>query len=159
MSATQPHSTDRDQPLEAEPTGPREIVLYEHSPALFRSNPIGFSLAVLLCLVVVGFVILLVWWIKSRGTVLTVTNERTILRTGILSKSLDEVWHRDVRNVVLEQRPMQRLFDVGRIAVSSAGQDDFEIVAEGIPFPGEVKRIIDESKLRAIQALERGAPA
>jgi uncharacterized membrane protein YdbT with pleckstrin-like domain len=159
MSKNEPLSTDADAPRDAEPIGPREIVLYKHSPSLFRSNPIGFSLAVLLCLVVVGIVILLVWWIRSRGTVLTVTNERTILRTGILSKSLNEVWHRDVRNVVLEQKPMQRLFDVGRIAVSSAGQDDVEISVDGIPFPGEVKRIIDESKLRAIQAAERGAPA
>jgi uncharacterized membrane protein YdbT with pleckstrin-like domain len=157
MNESRPLPTDADEPRAAEPTGSREIVLYKHSPALFRSNPVGFSLAVLLCLVVVGFVILLVWWIKSRGTVLTVTNERTILRRGILSKSLDEVWHRDVRNVVLEQRPMQRLFDVGRIAVSSAGQDDFEIAVDGIPFPGEVKRIIDESKLRAIQMAERDA--
>ncbi len=159
MSEGQFLTTDAGEPREAEPTGPREIVLYKHSPALFRSNPIGFSLAVLSCLVVVGFVILLVWWIRSRGTVLTVTNERTILRTGILSKSLNEVWHRDVRNVVLEQKPMQRVFDVGRIAVSSAGQDDVEIAVDGIPFPGEVKRIIDESKLRAIQAEERSAPA
>jgi uncharacterized membrane protein YdbT with pleckstrin-like domain len=159
MSESEPLSTDADEPREAEPTAKSEIVLYKHSPALFRSNPVGFSLAVLLCLVVIGIVILLVWWIRSRGTVLTVTNERTILRRGILSKSLNEVWHRDVRNVVLEQKPMQRVFDVGRIAVSSSGQDDVEIAVDGIPFPGEVKRIIDESKLRAIQALERGTPA
>ena len=159
MNEGQRQPAGTDEPREVDPAAPREIVLYKHSPALFRSNPVGFSVAVLLCLVVVGFVILLVWWIRSRGTVLTVTSERTILRKGILSKSLDEVWHRDVRNVVLEQKPMQRLFDVGRIAVSSAGQDDFEIAVDGVPFPNEVKRIIDESKLRAIQAAERSAPA
>jgi uncharacterized membrane protein YdbT with pleckstrin-like domain len=147
-----------ERPVPHEPT-PQETVHYKHSPAMFRSNPVGFSLAVLLSLVVVGLVILLVWWIRSRGTVLTVTSERTILRKGILSKSLNEVWHRDVRNVVLEQRPMERLFDVGRIAISSAGQEDVEIAVDGIPFPGEVKRIIDEAKLRVLQTPEAGAPA
>ena len=149
---------ERETQRVTEVPNPSEVVHYKHSPAMFRSNPVGFCVAVLLCLVVVGLVILLVWWIKSRGTVLTVTSERTILRTGILSKSLNEVWHRDVRNVVLEQRPLQRLFDVGRIAISSAGQEDVEISVEGIPFPGEVKRIIDAHKLRALQTPEAGAP-
>jgi uncharacterized membrane protein YdbT with pleckstrin-like domain len=142
-----------------EATLPQEAVLYKHSPAMFRGNPVLFCLCVLASLVVVGLVILLVWWIQSRGTVLTVTSERTILRKGILSKSLNEVWHRDVRNVLLNQRPLQRLFDVGRIAISSAGQEDVEIAVDGIPFPGEVKRIIDAAKMRAIQEREGGASA
>lgn len=148
-----------ERPTVTEATVPQEIELYKHSPAMWRGNPLLFCLAVLTSVVVVGLVILLVWWIRNRGTVLTVTSERTILRKGILSKSLNEVWHRDVRNVVLEQRPLQRLFDVGRIAISSAGQEDVEIAVDGIPFPGEVKRIIDSAKLRAIQAPESGASA
>jgi uncharacterized membrane protein YdbT with pleckstrin-like domain len=80
-----------------------ETTLYSENPSMFRNNPIGFIVTILLCLVGVGLVILLVWWLRSKATLLTVTDERTILRKGILSKSVNEVWHRDVRNVQLKQ--------------------------------------------------------
>ena len=90
--------------------------------------------------------IFIIWWIRNLGTTLTVTSMRTTLRKGLLSKSTSEVYHKDVRNVQVIQTAMQRLFDVGTIKISSAGQADFEIAVEGIHKPNRVKHIIDESK-------------
>ena len=128
----------------------RETELYKENPAMFRNDPLGFVLVLILCAVGIGFVFLIVWWIRIKGTLLTVTSERTILRKGLLSKSLNEVWHRDVRNVQLEQRPVQRLFGVGRIAISSAGQDGVEIAVDGVRDPERIKGIIDAHKLRTL---------
>ncbi len=114
-----------------------------------RNNPIGFALTVLLCAVGVGLIILLIWWLKTKATVLTVTNERTILRRGLLSKSLNEVWHQDVRNVRLSQTFWQRMFSTGTLEVSSAGQADVEIKVKGIPDPDDVKTIIDRFKMES----------
>ena len=128
---------------------PAETTLYCENPSMFRNNPLGFILTLILCLVGVGLIILLVWWLKSKATVLTVTDERTILRRGLLSKSLNEVWHQDVRNVRLSQSFWQRIFGTGTLEISSAGQSDVEIRVAGIPDPDEVKEIIDRHKMES----------
>ena len=123
-----------------------EHTLYESHPSMFRNRPVEFVLTAILCLVVVGILMMFTWWFKSKGTTLTVTNKRTTLRRGILSKSITEVWHSDVRNVVLEQTFFQRIFGVGMIGISSAGQSGMEISVSGIPDPDKVKQLIDERR-------------
>ena len=123
-----------------------EHTLYESNPSMFRNRPVEFVVTAILCLVVVGLVMMFVWWLKCKGTTLTVTNKRTSLRRGILSKSITEVWHSDVRNVLLEQSFFQRIFGVGMIGVSSAGQSGMEISVSGIPDPDRVKQLIDERR-------------
>ncbi|EMI26992.1 PH domain-containing protein [Rhodopirellula europaea] len=80
------------------------------------------------------------WTLLSRFTTLTVTDDRTIYREGIVSRDTSEVQHDDVRNIQLDQSFVQRLLNVGGIGISSSGQDDLEVVAKGLPHP---KRIID----------------
>lgn len=89
---------------------------------MFRNRPVYFVLGCLLCLVLVGIPIMVIWYLTCLCTRLTVTNQRTTLRHGLLSKHTNEVWHRDVRNVQIDQSFFQRIFGVGRIAISSSGQ-------------------------------------
>ncbi len=88
------------------------------------------------------------WWLQCKACKLTVTNDRTTLRRGLLAKNLTEVWHQDVRNVQLDQTFLQRIFDVGRVGISSAGQAEIEISVNGIPDPDRVKELIDEHRRR-----------
>ena len=126
-----------------------ERILYTASPVMIRNNPIGFVVAVFLCFFIIGIPILLVWYLRCLGTTLTVTNLRTTLRHGLLSKSTSEVWHKDVRNVRMQQSFFQRIFDVGTLAISSSGQADFEIAVSGIPNPANAKSIIDQNRTAA----------
>ena len=123
-----------------------EVTFYEQNPSMFRNRPVEFVLTCILCVVGVGIVMFIVWFLKCKGTTLTVTNHRTRLRRGILSKSVTEVWHRDVRNVQLDQTFFQRVFGVGTLGVSSAGQSEIEIKVSGIPNPDDVKEIIDRHR-------------
>lgn len=91
---------------------------------------------------IAGLVGLLAWWIQTMFRSLTVTNKRTIYRQGIISRRTNEVQHDDVRNIQVDQNFLQRLFNVGRIAVSSSGQDDLEIDVRGIPDPDGVAETI-----------------
>ena len=91
-----------------------EVTLYDENPSMFRNRPVEFIVTLVLCLVLVGFIIFLVWWMRCKGTQLTVTTERSSLRRGILSKSITEVWHQDVRNVQLDQTFFQRLWELDR---------------------------------------------
>ena len=126
-----------------------EVTYYEENPSMFRNQPVGFVLNCVLCVVGVGFIIFLVWWLKGKGTTLTVTSDRTRLRKGILSKSVTEVWHQDVRNVQLNQTFFQRILGVGTLGISSAGQSGVEIGVSGIPDPEMVKELIDKHRIRS----------
>ena len=146
-----------------------EKILYEAHPSMFRNHPVYFMLTCLLCVsglvlpflfsvswawrfieilvpLLIGLGVFFVWWLKIKGTTLTVTSQRTSCRRGILSKAISEVWHRDIRNVQLNQSLLQRILGVGTIGISSAGQNEVEINVSGIPDPEQVKRLIDENR-------------
>lgn len=140
-----------------------EEVLLVVRPAMFRSRPastVGLVLllfaagaaAVLLPLpfgIAGGAILLLVvlavagtWYLERMSTKLTVTNDRTTLVHGIFSREGNEVQHDDVRNLQVEQNVLERMMDVGRIKISSAGQGDVEIDAKHMPDPTDVAAIV-----------------
>ena len=120
-----------------------ETVLYHSHPAMFKNRPWSFILCLILSLVGIGLIIFLIWWIRTKGTELTVTDERVSLRKGILSKFTNDVYLTDIRNVQIYQTFWQRVFGVGSVAISSAGNDGIEIEVKGIPAPEKIKTIID----------------
>ena len=122
-----------------------ETTLYEANPSMFRNRPIWFIINIfLIAFFGLGLVILFFWWLKAKGTTITVTNERITLRTGILSKNTTEVYLSDVRNVQMKQGFLQRMFSVGSIGISSAGTGGIEISIHGIKSPEKIKEIVDQ---------------
>ena len=121
-----------------------EETLLEINPAMFRNRPIGFILSVILIAAAgAGLVILGIWWLTTKAATLTVTNKRTIQRTGLISKKTTEVLHRDVRNIEIDQSVFQRMFGVGSIGIASAGQSRIEVQFAGVRDPDGVKALID----------------
>ncbi|MCP4180619.1 MAG: PH domain-containing protein [bacterium] len=121
----------------------KEEVLYERHPSMFRNRPILFIIFIILIVVCgLGLLLLFIWWVKVLSLELTVTNKKTTYRKGLLSKYTNDVWHTDVRNVQIGQNLFQRIFNVGSIGISSAGQGTIEIMAYGFKKPEEVKNMI-----------------
>jgi uncharacterized membrane protein YdbT with pleckstrin-like domain len=114
--------------------GPEQQVL-SIRPSMFRAHPF-------LGILTLGLGILPLW-LKHLGERIHVTNKRTILRKGLFSKDTTEVLHDHVRNIQVSQSFWNRVFDVGTLGISSAGQEGIEIIARHIPHPEEVKRTID----------------
>ena len=114
--------------------GPEQEVLVLR-PALFRAHPF-------LCIFTLGIAFIFMWF-QHLGESLTITNKRTTRRVGLFSKDTTEVLHDHVRNIQVYQSFWNRMFNVGRIGISSAGQSTIEIVAEAVPRPNEVKKVID----------------
>lgn len=81
-------------------------------------------------------------WLITRSTSLTITNCRSVLRRGIFSSRTSEVQHDDIRNIRADRNMIERLLNYGDIAISSSGQDDFEIVVHDIPDPEGVLALI-----------------
>lgn len=110
---------------------------------MVRSRPLLFFLCVILCPVLIGAVILALWWLKSRATALTVTEHRVILRTGLLAEQTNEVRHQDVRDIQISQTFWQRIGGTGSIEISSAGQTGV-IVAANVRDPQKIATLIRE---------------
>lgn len=64
---------------------------------------------------------------------MTVTDQRTVVRQGILAKHTNEVYHEHVRNIRLSQSLLKRLFNVGSLQIASAGSASHEISVAGSP--------------------------
>ena len=126
--------------------GGPERELLSVSPRMFGGNWFMHALVILLCFVVVGFVLYFVEWLTQRGTRLTITNRRTTLRQGILDKRTNEVRHSDIRNVQINQTVVNRLFRVGTLELSSAGQSDVEIAVKGLPDPQSIAELIRDQR-------------
>ena len=115
--------------------------------AATRSATVGL-IAALVVFAAVGMV-LLTWWLRCRYSTLTVTDKRSILDTGYLSRATNELRHVDVRNIEVNQTFWQRLFGTGSIEISTAASDEGEIAIGGILEPHRVAALIRERQGRA----------
>ncbi len=120
------------------------IPLQQFRPALFPDVSFLWSLYIFLPLTVLLLVPLFIWWLRTKARTLVVTNKKSRLRTGILSKDVSEVYHSHVRNVKINQNFFQRLLGVGDVRISSAGQSGIEIQINGIYRPDRVNEVIDD---------------
>lgn len=100
------------------------------------------GLGLCLLLVLVGALGLAWGYALSRFESLEVTTRRSIWTRGILQRSVSEVEHEDIRNIQVQQGLMDRMLNVGQVAVSSAGQDDMEICVAGVRDPEGTVAII-----------------
>jgi uncharacterized membrane protein YdbT with pleckstrin-like domain len=140
-----------------------DLPLYRAQPAMIRNHPILFIASLVLpawlilqdhgqtrpqgvVLAMFAALMLLVWWLSCLATTLTVTDRRVVLRKGILGRDINEILIKDIRNVRIHQGPLQRLFSVGSLGLSSSGQADIEIRVDGIPHPDRVLDLINRSR-------------
>ena len=75
-----------------------------------------------LCLVLVGFVIILVKWIQNLATTYEVSEERLVLRKGIFVKSIDEIELYRVKDVRIDFTLINQWADIGTISVLSSDE-------------------------------------
>jgi len=164
------HGSDRAVAAGYPPdSGPEQPVIHVR-PAMFRAHPLAFILHLLaliggivgwvwfgpimsrsphwlswlMILIVVGASIgLTIWKIKTLALSLEITTKRSIQRTGLFSKATSEVLHDNIRNIQIRQSFVDRIFRVGAIAISSAGQEGIEIEIDDIPNPNKLREIVD----------------
>jgi hypothetical protein len=92
---------------------------------------------------VLAFFCLLIWKIHTLGESLQITTKRTIDKHGLFSKDTSDVLHTDIKNIQIKQSFLDRVWNVGQIALSSSAENEEEIVIKNIPDPEKVRQIID----------------
>lgn len=116
--------------------------LYSEHPAMFKNNPIGFIVSLLLIPVFgLGLLILLWWYLQCKGSKLTVKEHDILYEEGLLSKNRAEFSISGIRTVRVNQSFFNRIFGVGTIQIFTAG-DKPEIEAKGMPEPNRVRELI-----------------
>lgn len=162
-----PAGADRAMGLGLPPAEGPETTVMVIRGAMFRSRPFSFmglmvvlvgslvaapvlgfysmGLGAIACLVVfvLGLVVLGLWKIASLSERLTITTKRVVHTRGLLSKSTIEMLHRTIQDVEIEQSLIDRIWGVGKLSISNAGQEDDEIVIQHAPKPYKIRETID----------------
>jgi uncharacterized membrane protein YdbT with pleckstrin-like domain len=121
-------------------------VVYEAHPAMFRAHPFWFILCVLLIAAFgIGIILLLYWYIKTRATALTVTDQELMYERGILSKDRTSVSLKHIRSVNIAQGFVNRVMGVGTVQVSTAG-DLPEFTIADMPDPYVIQETITRAQ-------------
>lgn len=92
---------------------------------------------------IIPAVLLTWWWIDRFSAALVITTKRTTMHHGFFSRSTSEVVHDNIRNVQVDQTFWQRVWRVGKIGISSSGQDGVEVQVNHLPNPDKLREIID----------------
>lgn len=73
-----------------------------------------------LCLVGVGLVIIALRWLQNIATSYELTDQRLIIRTGILNKKTDEIELYRVKDVTVAYSLINQWVDIGAISITSS---------------------------------------
>ena len=121
--------------------------LYDQHPAMFRNRPVAFILSVLLIPVLVGALILAVWYLKTKASRLVVTSESILYEAGLLNKVRSEIAIEGIRSVKVSALFFERIFGVGTIEIFTAG-DRPEIQISGMRDPESIRDYISQAQNR-----------
>lgn len=120
--------------------------MYSEHPVMFKNNPIGFIITLLLIPVFgIGLLILLGWHLQNKASKITINDKEILYEKGLLSKERSEVNMSSVRTTKVKQSFFNRIFGVGTIEIYTAG-DSPEIVATGMPDPNKIRELIKASQ-------------
>ncbi|SRR6056297_4323757 len=91
-------------------------------------------------------VIIAVW--KRYSLRFIVKKNKIIAKKGILKTTTSELAISDLKTINIEQGLIQKLFNIGNIALATAGTAAFEQAIYGLPSPDKIKETITKQKER-----------
>ena len=108
----------------------------------------------LTCLVGVGFVLIGVRWLKNRSATYEITDQRLIIKRGILFKTIDEVELYRIKDVRLGYSLLNQMTDIGTIVLTSSDRttNGGEFTLRDIPMARDrregLRKLVDRARQR-----------
>jgi uncharacterized membrane protein YdbT with pleckstrin-like domain len=97
--------------------------------------------------------------VKRVATRYVISTERLNIRTGILSKHVQQTSIDRVQNVNTEQTFVDRILRVGSVDFDTAGTDDSDFTFRGVSNPAGIVAAVDRAqRVRREVTAERGGP-
>ena len=123
-----------------------EKTIFEGRPAALDS--LGRWILAILTLGIAA----ILWWFSAVAMHLRVTDQRIILRLGILSRKTDYLELYRVTDLQVQEPLFQRMLGYGRIVITSTDRDQPQLVLRGIKEPTQladkVRACVEEQKRR-----------
>ena len=108
----------------------------------------------LACLIGVGFVIIGVRWLKNRSASYEITDQRLIIKRGILFKTIDEIELYRIKDVRLGYSLLNQMTDIGTITLTSSDRTTAggEFILRDIPMARDrregLRKLVDRARQR-----------
>ena len=108
----------------------------------------------LTCLIGVGFVIIGVRWLKNRSASYEITDQRLIIKRGILFKTIDEIELYRIKDVRLGYSLLNQMTDIGTIVLTSTDRTTGggEFVLRDVPMARDrregLRTLVDRARQR-----------
>jgi uncharacterized membrane protein YdbT with pleckstrin-like domain len=121
---------------------------------LFFASSTGTGI---LAFAIVMALVIIVGLIMRMSTRYVISTERLNIRTGILSKRVQQTSINRVQNVNTEQTVIDRLLRVGAVDFDTAGTDDSDFTFHGVANPARIVAAVDRAqRIERTVAAERG---
>ena len=108
----------------------------------------------LTCLAGIGFVIIGVRWLKNRSASYGITDQRLIIKRGILFKTIDEIELYRIKDVRLGYSLLNQMTDIGTIILTSSDRTTSggEFTLRDIPMARDrregLRKLVDRARQR-----------
>ena len=108
----------------------------------------------LTCLAGVGFVLIGVRWLKNRSASYEITDQRLIIKRGILFKTIDEIELYRIKDVRLGYSLLNQMTDIGTITLISSDRTTSggEFTLRDIPMARDrregLRKLVDRARQR-----------
>jgi membrane protein YdbS with pleckstrin-like domain len=118
--------------------------LSAYSPAIQDKHDTIFRVGWLTTLAVVLLLAIqvIVALVRIKSTLYTITNQRVIIETGIVSKSVEDIDLRTIDDTSFQQRVLDRLLGIGNVTIVSSDKMAPTYVLHGVPDPRGLRETI-----------------
>ena len=108
----------------------------------------------LTCLAGIGFVLIGIRWLKNRSASYEITDQRLIIKRGILFKTIDEIELYRIKDVRLGYSLLNQMTDIGTITLTSSDRTTSggEFTLRDVPMARErregLRKLVDRARQR-----------
>jgi membrane protein YdbS with pleckstrin-like domain len=89
-----------------------------------------------------GLIVFLLVWVKVKSYNYRLTNQRLLVRRGLMAKHIDELELYRIKDVMVDQGLLQRMLAYGTVSVVVADDTTPQVHLIGVPKPVDVKETI-----------------
>ena len=118
-------------------------------------------LTILSCAIGVGLVVIAVRWLQNLAASYEITDQRLIVKRGIIMKSIDEIELYRIKDVRVDYSLVNQLTDIGTITITSSDRTtgNAQFVLRDIPAARErregLRKLVDRARrLRGVREMD-----
>ena len=136
------------------PQAEREVDSFRSSTARWLFGSLAGWGTLVLSAVGIGLVIILVRWLRNMSSTYVITDQRLIVRSGLLMKSIDEIELYRIKDVRVVFSVINQITDIGTITLTSTDRTtgDTEFVLRDVPAARErregLRKLVDRARQR-----------